>query len=104
MRRLLNLIKKSICHTLLFFQQEVGYEFGSPLLRHKGRGIPVLPGDIIVGDINGVVVIPPELADDIAQGALKKLSYEEKRAKEIENGVFVKPDIDEKLRQLGVLP
>ena len=50
------------------------------------------------------MVIPPELADDIAQGALKKLSYEEKRAKEIENGVFVKPDIDEKLRQLGVLP
>lgn len=67
-------------------------------------GVPVLPGDIIVGDLNGVVVIAPDLAQDIAQGALKKLNYEEKRAKEIENGIFLKPDVDEKLRQLGIIP
>ncbi|GHV96672.1 methyltransferase [Spirochaetia bacterium] len=66
-------------------------------------GVPVLPGDYVVADNNGVVVIPPEMAEAIIDGTRKKLSYEEKRAKEIEAGVFMKPDIDEKLRSSGVL-
>ena len=67
-------------------------------------GVPVIPGDYIVGDDNGVVVIPPYLIDEIVEGTEKKLAYEKKRAIEIENGVITKPDIDKKLRKLGIIP
>src|SRR5690606_28700540 len=65
-------------------------------------GVVVMPGDYIVGDANGVVVIPPEQVDEIIVGTEKKLAYEEKRKVDIENGIITKPDIDEKLRSLGV--
>lgn len=66
-------------------------------------GVVVMPGDYIVGDANGVVVIPPEQVDEIIAGTEKKLAYEEKRKVDIENGIITKPDIDEKLRSLGVI-
>ncbi|MER2295276.1 MAG: hypothetical protein ABS913_08145 [Desemzia incerta] len=66
-------------------------------------GVVVMPGDYIVGDANGVVVIPPEQVDEIIAGTEKKLAYEEKRKVDIENGIITKPDIDEKLRSLGVV-
>ncbi len=66
-------------------------------------GVPVLPGDYIVGDQNGLVVIAPEYAAAILEGAEKKLAYEEKRAIEIEQEIVVKADIDEKLRTLGII-
>lgn len=66
-------------------------------------GVPVLPGDYVVADDNGVVVLPPYLVEQIVEGTEKKLSYEKKRAIEIENGVYMKPAIDEQLRTLGVI-
>jgi regulator of RNase E activity RraA len=36
------------------------------------RGVPVYPGDIIVGDIAGIVVVPAHLAETVAQKALEK--------------------------------
>lgn len=66
-------------------------------------GVPVLPGDYVVGDINGIVVIPPYLVAEIVTGTERKLAYEERRAQEIEAGIIIKPDIDEKLRKLGVI-
>lgn len=66
-------------------------------------GVPVIPGDYIVADDNGVVVIPPYLVSEIIQGTIKKLEYEKKRAVEIENGVYMKPEIDEQLRSLGII-
>lgn len=66
-------------------------------------GVPVLPGDYIVGDDNGVVVLPPRFVAEIIEGTKKKLDYEAKRALEIEAGVITKPDIDEKLRKLGII-
>ena len=38
---------------------------------------PVFPGDIIVGDAEGVVVIPHEIADDIAQEAVEMTAFED---------------------------
>ncbi len=66
-------------------------------------GVPVLPGDYIVGDDNGVVVIRPDIVEPIVEGTEKKLEYEAKRMAEIEQGHLTKPDIDEKLRKLGVI-
>lgn len=66
-------------------------------------GVPVLPGDYIVGDCNGVVVIRPELVEQVIKGTETKLEYERKRILEIEAGNIVKPDVDEKLRKLGVI-
>lgn len=66
-------------------------------------GIPVLPGDYIVADDNGVVSIRPDIVGQIVEGTEKKLAYEAKRMEEIENNHLVKPDIDEKLRKAGVI-
>jgi regulator of RNase E activity RraA len=66
-------------------------------------GVPVLPGDYIIGDDNGVVVIPPEMSEEIIAGTKKKLAYEANRAKEIAQGTIMKPDIDEKLKALGII-
>lgn len=67
-------------------------------------GVPVLPGDIIVGDENGVVVIPPWCLEQVMEGTKKKLAYEARRMEEILKGVIMKPDIDDKLRNAGVIP
>ncbi|MCW2902463.1 MAG: hypothetical protein JWO67_4728 [Streptosporangiaceae bacterium] len=40
-------------------------------------GVPVYPGDIIVGDEEGVVCVPRELAAEIAQAAVDQEELEE---------------------------
>lgn len=40
------------------------------------RGIPVKPGDYIFGDIDGIVVIPAELADEVFEKSLEKVEKE----------------------------
>ncbi|WP_309142322.1 ribonuclease activity regulator RraA [Ensifer sp. ENS06] len=40
-------------------------------------GVAVYPGDIVVGDCEGVVVIPANLADEIAAEAIAAVEYEE---------------------------
>ncbi|TQR18431.1 RraA family protein [Psychrobacillus vulpis] len=49
-------------------------------------GVSVRPGDLIVGDDDGVVVIPRENAEEIIRKAEMKAEYEEKRRQEIQNG------------------
>lgn len=66
-------------------------------------GVPVMPGDYIVGDQNGVVVIPPDQAEGIIANTDKKLIYEAQRIMDIKNGAYDKPDIDEKLRDANVI-
>lgn len=39
--------------------------------------IPVIPGDIIVGDEDGVVVVPPQIADELARDAFQHQEEEE---------------------------
>jgi regulator of RNase E activity RraA len=38
---------------------------------------PVFPGDILVGDADGVIVIPAEIADEIAEEATRMTVYED---------------------------
>jgi regulator of RNase E activity RraA len=47
---------------------------------------PVFPGDIIVGDREGVVVIPAHIAEEIAEEAVEMTAYEDFVAHEVANG------------------
>ena len=49
-------------------------------------GIAVYPGDIIVGDCDGVVVIPPDIVDEVAEEALTTTLYEEFAEEEVARG------------------
>ena len=66
-------------------------------------GVVVNPGDIIVGDANGVVVVPVELAENVIVDAEKKIEYEQRRRNEIISGILVKADINETLKNKGVI-
>ncbi len=39
-------------------------------------GVPVYPGDVIVGDDEGVVVIPQHLADEVAEQSVEQEKME----------------------------
>ena len=43
----------------------------------------VQPGDIVVGDANGVVIIPTEVAAEVAQRAIDKLVKDEQRERTV---------------------
>lgn len=49
-------------------------------------GVAVYPGDIVVGDTEGVVVIPAHLVDEIAIEALSTVEYEEFAEEKIAEG------------------
>jgi regulator of RNase E activity RraA len=49
-------------------------------------GVAVYPGDVIVGDADGVVVIPPDIVDAIAEEALATTLYDEFCEEEVANG------------------
>jgi regulator of RNase E activity RraA len=49
-------------------------------------GVPVFPGDIIVGDEEGVVVIPRHFADEIAGPAAEQENLERFILEKVENG------------------
>ncbi|HHY47969.1 MAG TPA: RraA family protein [Firmicutes bacterium] len=65
-------------------------------------GVAVNPGDIVVGDDDGVVVIIPDLAGAIMAAADAKLLYEAQRIKEIREGRISSAKIEETLRNKGV--
>jgi regulator of RNase E activity RraA len=63
---------------------------------------PVWPGDVIVGDGEGVVVIPAQLADEIAEEAFEMTAFEDFVSEEVEKGrsiLGLYPPTDEKARQ-----
>jgi regulator of RNase E activity RraA len=66
-------------------------------------GVGVRPGDVIIADRDGVVVVPLEDAAEVARLAAAQIAREQKRLEEIEKGVLVRPEIDEALRRLGVI-
>lgn len=51
------------------------------------RGIKINPGDIIFGDLDGVVVVPRELEAEVFMGAIEKARGEKLVKKELELGM-----------------
>ncbi|MDP2871514.1 MAG: 4-carboxy-4-hydroxy-2-oxoadipate aldolase/oxaloacetate decarboxylase [Bacillota bacterium] len=66
-------------------------------------GAVVMPGDVIVGDEDSVVVVPREWAAEVADLAEAKAAEEKARIAEIAAGQIFMPSIREALRRKGVL-
>jgi regulator of RNase E activity RraA len=49
-------------------------------------GVAVYPGDVIVGDNDGVVVIPPDIVDEVAREAVEATLYDEFAEQEVARG------------------
>jgi 4-hydroxy-4-methyl-2-oxoglutarate aldolase len=64
----------------------------------------ILPGDIVSGDEEGVVVIPREDAVEVLKLVTALKAREVKRIEEIEAGQVFKAEIDDTLRAKGVIP
>jgi regulator of RNase E activity RraA len=58
-------------------------EFNSPI---GCAGVAVYPGDILVGDAEGVVCVPRHLADEVAEEAFAAVQYEEFVAAHLQRG------------------
>jgi RraA family protein len=66
-------------------------------------GVAVNPGDVIVADANGVVVIAQDSVEEVLRLAEEKVEQDNKWYEDILNGVTVKPYVDEYLRKNGVI-
>ena len=66
-------------------------------------GTTVNPGDLIVGDADGVVVVPRETAAEIVRGAQAKVDSETKRMEAIGRGELAQAWVGETLKAVGVL-
>jgi 4-hydroxy-4-methyl-2-oxoglutarate aldolase len=66
-------------------------------------GAVVCPGDIIVADIDGVVVVPRDLAQSAAEDLDRIRRYEEERSAAISAGGGMPDWVDKKLESLGYL-
>ncbi|MFC1646567.1 RraA family protein [Candidatus Omnitrophota bacterium] len=87
----------------------------SPAGPHKGwpdninvtiscAGVSVSPGDIIVGDDDGIVVVPLESASKVLKLCYHRMATEEKWLREIKKGKtsLVVIGLDKKIKDLGV--
>ncbi len=65
-------------------------------------GVAVNPGDLVVSDVDGVVVVPRGEVEAVLAAAQKKVDAEAQCIKEIEEGILVSPQLDDRLRQAGL--
>ena len=68
---------------------------GNPLIYDVGAevtisGVTIRSGDLLHGDENGITVIPDEIADKVAEQAMKVREVEHKRLQEILSDDFLK--------------
>lgn len=76
---------------------------GSGQINHciSCSGVPVYYGDLIVGDEDGVAVIPRDQADSVLSEALKIAAYEEEVMRQIDEGTLDRKWIDQTLNGKG---
>jgi 4-hydroxy-4-methyl-2-oxoglutarate aldolase len=65
--------------------------------------VVVTPGDIVVGDDDGVAVVPRDGIDEVLQLAEQQIARESARIAEIKSGVLYKAEIDDVLRKKGII-
>ncbi len=58
------------------------------------NGVRIKPGDIVFGDIDGVLIIPKEIENEVIEGALEKAMGEKTVQQAIENGMGAKEAFD----------
>jgi 4-hydroxy-4-methyl-2-oxoglutarate aldolase len=63
----------------------------------------VAPGDLVLGDADGVVVVPRDLAREVHGAVALLLERERTRLAEIHGGQAIRGDIDDLLRARGVI-
>ena len=80
-------------HAAVVRQQFRGVPVGRRNYRFAGAnvpvvcdGIPVTAGDIVVADADGVVVVPREIASEVAQLGEQRRDKEEKTRERLRNG------------------
>jgi RraA family protein len=86
-----------------------GYTYRGPYRDGPGQlnipiaigGMPVSPGDLIVGDANGVLVVPYESVDNVLTAAEQIKERETKIVEQIEQGSYDIAWIDSMLRDRG---
>jgi RraA family protein len=64
-------------------------------------GLPVHPGDIVVGDADGVVAVPLSIAGAVLASAMRIRAKEAVVMQEIERGTLDRTWVDDTLRRLG---
>jgi regulator of RNase E activity RraA len=65
-------------------------------------GIVVQPGDLIVGDANGVVVVPRDIVDDLLRRLTERAAAESSYTSAVARGEFNNAWVDALLRENGV--
>jgi regulator of RNase E activity RraA len=66
-------------------------------------GVVVCPGDIVIGDGDGVVVVPRADAEVVLSAVVELMEREHARKAEIKAGGWVRAEIDESLRKKGII-
>jgi 4-hydroxy-4-methyl-2-oxoglutarate aldolase len=66
-------------------------------------GVDVRPGDLVLGDDDGVVVIPIARAEAVARQTIEKMKNEEQRMAAIGQGVISPAWLDAAIERLGIV-
>ena len=65
-------------------------------------GVAVQPGDLVIGDVDGVVIVPRDQVEAVLDAADAKIAAEKQRLAEIARGELVSPWLDGALRNAGL--
>lgn len=65
-------------------------------------GVAVHPGDLVVGDVDGVVIVPRDQVQSVLDAADAKIAAEKQRLEEVARGELVSPWLDAALRSAGL--